>query len=222
MKAAIALAAAALAAAGAALALPDLHPRDPREAFTAADQAWAKQIALRRSDLPAGWRGSKPAGGEDPRCPSFDPDLSDLTLTGESESLDFERGPALLTSNTQIFRSAAEAATSFRRGAKPQLVRCYDDLFREEFMSQLPQAKIKLISGRVVAAPPVGERRFAVRLAWEVTATGTPPIRIHLDVFGWDRGRVSTAIAFFSTLGVVPDRALEARIAKRLDARMRE
>lgn len=221
MKAPVVLAAAVLVAAGAALALPDRHPRDPREAFTAADQAWAKRIALKRSDLPAGWRGTKPSGGEDPRCASFDPDLSDLTLTGESESMDFERGPVFVSSATEIFRTAREAATSFRRGAKPKLIRCYDEVFREAFRTQAPQAEIRLVSGRVVAAPPVGDRRFAMRLEWEIVAAGAP-IRTYLDVFGWDRGRASTGVVLVSTLGVRPDRALEVRIAKRLDARMHE
>jgi hypothetical protein len=31
-------------------------------------------------------------------------------------------------------------------------------------------AKLELVSGRVVAAPRVGERRLAVRLVWEITA----------------------------------------------------
>jgi hypothetical protein len=48
----IVLVLAALVGAAAAPGPPDRHPRDPREALTAADQAWAKRIALKRSDLP--------------------------------------------------------------------------------------------------------------------------------------------------------------------------
>jgi hypothetical protein len=211
------LALAALVGVAAAPGPPDRHPRDPREAFTAADQAWANRIALKQSDLPAGWRGSRAAGGEDPRCPTFDPDMSDLTVTGRAESPDFRRGLATVASETEIFRTARETATSFRRGAKPQLIRCYDDLVQKELGSQ---AQVRLVSGRVVAAPPVGDRRFAVRLVWEVTA-GARNLRTYFDVFGWDRGRASTAVAY-STLDLPPDRALEIRIAKRLDSRMRE
>jgi hypothetical protein len=210
------LALTALVGVAAAPGPPDRHPRDPREAFTAADQTWANRIALKRSDLPAGWRGSRAATGDDPRCPTFDPDMSDLTMTGKAESLDFRRGLANMASETQIFRTAREAATSFRRGAKPQLIRCYDDLVQKELGSQ---AQVRLVSGRVVAAPPVGERRFALSLVWEITA-GPRTLRTYFDVFGWDRGRASTAVAY-STLDEPPDRALEVRIAKRLDARMR-
>jgi len=213
----IVLVLAALVGAAAALGQPDRHPRDPREAFTAADQAWAKRIALKGSDLPAGWRGTRPPSADDPRCSTFDPDLSDLTITGKAESLNFTRGFASILSETEIFRTAREAATSFRRGAKPQLIRCYDDLVQKEFAAQ---AQVRLISGRVVPAPPVGDRRFAVQLVWELEAGGRT-FRTYFDVFGWDRGRASTAVAV-STLNVVPDRALERRLAQRLDARMRE
>jgi hypothetical protein len=209
---------AALIGVAAAPGPPDRHPRDPREAFTVADQAWAKRIALRRSDLPAGWRGTpSTSSGEDPRCPTFDPDMSDLTLTGNAESPDFERGTSFLASETDVFRTAEQTETSFRRGAKPQLIRCYDDFIRKELGAQ---AEVRLVSGKVVAAPPVGERRFAVRLLWEITANSRS-IRSHLDVIGWDRGRASTVVVY-TTLGVAPDRALERRIAQRVDARMRE
>jgi hypothetical protein len=217
VKAWIVLAAAALAAAGTALALPDRHPRDPREAFTAADQAWAKRVALKRTDLTGTWRASGPTPAVDARCASFDPDMSDLTLTGKSESQDFTRGTTYAGSLTEIFRTARETATSFRRAARPQLIRCYDELVRAEFPSQ---AKVELVSGRVVAAPKVGERRFALRMIWEITV-GVGSVRSYLDVLGWDRGRASTAV-FLSTIDREPDRALERRIVQRLDARMRE
>jgi hypothetical protein len=213
----IVLVLAALVGAAAAPGPPDRDPRDPRESVTAADQAWAKRIALKRSDLPAGWRGSPTASDEDPRCATFDPDRSDLTITGKSESLIFTRGLASVLSETEIFRTARDTAASFRRGAKPQLIRCYDAVVRKEFESQ---AEVKLVSGKVVAAPPVGERRFALQLVWEITAGGRT-FETYVDVFGWDRGRASTAVAF-STLDVVPDRPLERRVAQRLDARMRE
>jgi hypothetical protein len=41
------------------------------------------------------------------------------------------------------------------------------------------------------------------------------------DVIGWDRGRASAGLLVFS-ICAPPDRALETRLAQRLDARMRE
>ena len=207
---------AALAVAGVAAAAAVRHPRDPREAFTPADRAWAQRIVLQASDLPGQWRSSKPGGGEDPRCPTFDPDMSDLTITGEAESRDFDRRAVFVSSVAQVFRTARETATSFRRGAKPQLSRCSDDAFRKEVGDSI---KSRLVSGRIVAAPPVGERRLALRLVWELTlAEGTA--RTYLDLIGWDRGRVSAAVVVLSA-GRPPDAALERRIAQRMDARMR-
>jgi hypothetical protein len=197
-----------------AIAALDRHPRDPREAFTASDRAWAQRIVLKRSDLP-GWRASR-SPADETRCATFDPDMSDLTLTGKAESPDLERGPLLVTSAAEIFRSEREAAVSFRRGARPQLIRCLHEAFRRGVGSQV---SVRLVSGRVVAAPPVGDRRFAVRLVWTITGQGQT-VRAYADLTGWDRGRASAAFAVFS-VGEPPDRALERRLAGVLDRRMR-
>jgi hypothetical protein len=204
----------ALVGATAAVAGMDRHPRDPREAFTRADRAWAEAIVLRRSDLP-GWRASR-SPADETRCSTFDPNMSDLTLTGRAESSDFERGPLLVTSAVEIFRSEREAAVSFRRGAKPPLIRCFHEAFRRGAGTQV---RVRLVSGRVVAAPPVGRRRFAARLVWAITGQAQT-VRVYADLIGWDRGRASTAFAVFS-VGEPPDRALERRLAALLDGRMR-
>jgi hypothetical protein len=203
-----------LAAGAAAAAAADRHPRDPREALTAADQAWARRILLKRSDLP-GWRASRTPPDET-RCSTFDPNRSDLTLTGKAQSPDFERGFVLVSTAAEIFRSERDAATSFRRGAKPQVVRCLHEAFLRGAGGQVD---VRLVSGRVVAAPPVGERRFAVRLVWALTEQGQT-VRVYGDIAGWDRGRASVALAVFS-IGEPPDRALERRLAALLDRRMR-
>ena len=207
----VALVAAALAAGAAGR-----HPRDPREAFTAADRAWAARIVLKASDLPGRWRSTKPAGGEDPRCPTFDPNMSDLTITGEAESRDFDRGAVFVSSVAQVFRTARETAISFRRGARPQLIRCYDEAFRKGVGDTI---RSRLVSGRIVAAPRVGERRLALRLVWELTVEEVTA-RTYLDLIGWDRGRVSAAVVVLSA-GRPPDRALALRLVQRMDARMR-
>src|SRR6266446_8955969 len=86
-----------------ATALATGAPGDPKEAFRKQDVAWAKQINLRRSDLPTGvkWTaygtggtGGGGSGGNDVGCPGVRSDNSDLTLTGRALSpfVDFVLG----------------------------------------------------------------------------------------------------------------------------------
>ena len=190
------------------------HPRDPREAFTAADRAWAQRIVLKPGDLPGRWRSTKSASDDDARCPTFDPDMSDLTITGEADSRDFDRGGVFVSSTAEVFRTARETATSFRRAARPQLIRCYDEAFRDG----LGTVRARLVSGRAVTGPRVGDRRLALRLVWELTVReGTA--RTHLDLIGWDRGRASAAVVVLSVGRSQSE--LAARLAQRMDARMR-
>jgi hypothetical protein len=203
-----------LGAAATAAAAGDRHPRDPREAFTAADQAWARRIVLKPSDV-RGWRALRSPPDES-RCTSFDPDMSDLTLTGKAESPDFERGGLVVSTAAEVFRSKRDAVVSFRRGAKPQLIRCLHEAFVRGAGTQV---RVRLLSGRVVAAPPVGERRFAARLVWAITGQAQT-VRAYADVVGWDRGRASAAVGVFS-VAEPPDRGLQRRLAALLDRRMR-
>jgi hypothetical protein len=200
----------ALVAAAAAQAR---QPRDPREAFTSADRAWARQIVLQRADLP-GWRSTPPTPDDGTRCASFNPDMSDLTLTGRADSRSFERGAALVASVAEVYRSAPETQTSFRRAAKAApLVRCHDETFRKQL-----GAGVRLVSGHAFEPPRVGERRLAIRLVW--AARAAQQRRVYLDVIGWDRGRASAQL-IVASFGTPPDAGLESRLARRMDARMR-
>ena len=62
---------------------------DPKKSITAADQAKARSIVLTRTDFAAGWKKVPAPPDSDLVCPGFDPNESDLTLTGEAES-DFQ------------------------------------------------------------------------------------------------------------------------------------
>ena len=62
---------------------------DPKKRITAADQAKARSIVLKRTDFAAGWKKVPASPDSDLVCPGFNPDESDLTLTGEAEA-DFE------------------------------------------------------------------------------------------------------------------------------------
>src|SRR5687768_11234864 len=77
------------------------------------DQAAAKAITLRMSDVGAGWKGgaTKPDLTPDQTCASK---RSDLLITGAAESK-FETEGALVTSESQVLRSAAMVSADWQR-----------------------------------------------------------------------------------------------------------
>ncbi|HUP32874.1 MAG TPA: hypothetical protein VM184_07555 [Gaiellaceae bacterium] len=165
---------------------------DPKEAFTRADQAKAKAITLVRADLAAGWKKtSTPDSGDDLRCPGFDPNLSDLTLTGESES-EFEHpGGAYAATFASVFRSEANARASFARFAKPALARCVAHFFREGVTKE--GGTVRIVKQGQVAFPKVAPRVAAYRVTARVGAPGTTvtvPFTIDLILLGRGRGEV--------------------------------
>ena len=124
------------------LAAPALADRgDPHRAISAADQAKARSMLLRSSDLVAGFRSSRSADDEaDPYCRALDE--SDLTLTGDSESPDFTAGGTLVSSTAQLYRTVSDADASWRRGNSAAGVRC----LRAGMRAALKQQKGRLLS----------------------------------------------------------------------------
>src|SRR6266581_9416567 len=79
------------------------NPHDPQKRFTAADQALAGGLVLKRADLPGtGWKGTK-STSDNSTCRSFNPDESKLVETGEKESLEFTRGGGFVSSTAAVF-----------------------------------------------------------------------------------------------------------------------
>ena len=167
---------------------------------------------LKGADLPGQWASTKPGADDDGRCASFDPDQSDLVLTGEAESRDFARGPIIVGSSAEVYRSVRDAAESFRRVARPQFVRCLEAAFRG-------QDGVTGLAGRVVPFPAVGVRRFAIRIGWTYVQDRRR-VPAYVDFIGWDRGRASASL-FVLGIGAPPSQALELGLARRMDARMR-
>ena len=177
----LAVPAVALAAAG-----------DPKEAFTPSDQARAKSTLLVRGDLAAGWKRTQTPAQDDLTCASFNPDLSDLTLTGESET-EFEHGPsgASLFSYAAVYETPADAGAAWNRMLKPALSRCFAQVIRDAVGKGATVTFSK--QGRV-AFPKVAPRVYALRIACVVGATGSDvkvPVALDLVVLGRGRGEVT-------------------------------
>ena len=177
----LALPAVALAAAG-----------DPKEAFTPADKAKAKSMVLVRADLAAGWkRTSTPDSGDDLSCPGFDPDLSDLTLSGESES-EFEHpGGAYVAAFASVYRTDANARTGFARVAKPALARCLAHFFEEGVVEE--GGTVTITKQVKVSFPKIAPRVAAYRVVCRVGTPGsaqTVPFAVDMIMLGRGRGEV--------------------------------
>ena len=203
---------------------------DPKRAITKAHQARAKAMLLTRRDLGAGWKASATSGGRgddvDFRCPGYQPDESDLTLTGDATSPDFELATpgtvSFVSSIASVYATAPQAGASWARVIKPGLVRCFVHLLEDEVGAQeqaqgSPLALRIIASGRV-AFPAVSLRTSAYRISGVITQ-GQLTIPIHLDIVLLGSGRANggfIAVSLFKPFA----RAAEVRLAKVTAARM--
>jgi len=85
---------------------------DPKRKITKVDQARAQAMLLRKADFPLDFRASPPpADVDDFYCKALDE--SDLTLHGEAESSEFERGLQFVSSLAQVYATVANASTAW-------------------------------------------------------------------------------------------------------------
>ena len=176
-----------------ALALPAVAlaaDTDPQKRFTAADNAKAASIVLKRADFAAGWK-RMPATPDSPdefRCAGYDPDQSDLVLTGEAQA-DFtaaEGSPAVVTV-ANVFKTRAQATASWTRTVKAPLLRCLTEALQEAFAKQGTKATVTRKGA--IAFPRYAPRTAAYRFSFDVSqGARTIPFTIHLVGLGHGRG----------------------------------
>jgi hypothetical protein len=198
----------ALVVSGSALAAVATHG-EAKKRIRPADQARAKAMLLKRSDLPAGFRASKPEPDSGHYyCKALDE--SDLTLTGEAEQPGFESQPFYLTSVSQLYLSVGQANTSWRRGTSAAGLACARRLYTEE----LKKEGVVVRSVRPVAFPKVGQRSFALRL--EARSQAVP---VFLDLVAMQHSRAHVTLMFVTPLAPFP-RAEQVRLARLTAGRM--
>lgn len=203
---------------------------DPKRAITKADQARAQAMLLTRSDLGSGWRASGTTGSRgaaiDLRCPGYQPDESDLTLTGEATSRDFQLATggtfSFVSSIASVYATAPQAKASWTRVVTPGLVRCFVRLLEKEVEAQqqaqgIPPALRITSSGRI-GFPAVARRTSAYRISGVITQ-GQLTITMHLDIVLLGGGRANGGFVAASVLKPFP-RATEVRLARIAAARM--
>jgi len=195
------------------------NPHDPQKRFTAADQAWARTLLLKRADLPSGgWKSSKSSGDES-TCKSFNPDESKLVETAEQESPEFTRGGGFVTSMAAIFKTAKDAQTSWDLEANVKILDCLAEGLAQ---TSTGGATIKITSRGKLAFPHLAPRTaaFYVRLAFNVQGIKFNA-DLHFVLLG--KGRADLAMMTLSPgkpLMPLPaglDRRLAAKLAGRLN-----
>ena len=185
--------------------------------LNAADQAAARAVVLRRSDLGAGWTGGriKPDLTSQVSCASYHPKVSDLVVTGAAES-QFRGTGIVLANEVEIFRTSAMVDRDWRRSIVPAAVPC---LRRTLTKGLGTQAKV-LSFGRI-PFPKVGTHSAAFRGIVAVSALGQT-VRVLLDIVLVGRGRTEISLdATAPASGARVVSAAERRLARTLAARAR-
>jgi len=183
--------------------------------LNAADQAAARTVVLRGSDLGAGWTGGriKPDLTSQVSCPSYHPKVSDLVVTGAAESQ--FRGTGIVVANeVEIFRTAAMVERDWRRSIVPAAVPCLRATLTKGLGGQA-----KVLSFRRISFPLVTRHTAAFRGIVAVSALGQT-VRVLIDVVLMGKGR--TEISLDATAPALTARAVslaERRLARTLAAR---
>ncbi len=188
--------------------------QDPQKRLTKADNARARAMLIKRTDLPAGFQ-ARPDVGEDPHsnCPAAVSE-SDLTLTGEADGTNFALGVVLVDSAAQVYKSMADANASWRRATSAAGVQCVTALLRGGLATQ----GVDLESLRKIAFPRVSDRSVAYRVRLSApSAQG--PVPVYLDLVALMHSRAQATVIVGSAL-VVPKRGDELRYARLVAARM--
>jgi hypothetical protein len=185
---------------------------DPEKRIRAADQARAKAMLLRQSDLPGFQR--QPSSGADPHLTCLGLDESDLTVTGDAEAPSWALSVVLVTSASTVYATRADAATSWRRGTSLAGTQCLREELGREFASQ----GARVVSLRRVSFPTLAQRSAAYRITLAGKAQGQT-ITGFVDFVVLMHGRAVTGLVVGSAL-VQPDRAAEVQLARTLAVRM--
>jgi hypothetical protein len=182
---------------------------DPQKRIVPADQARATSMLLRRADFGLAHKTAPPSGTETEfYCKALDE--SDLTITGEAESPNFQGGVEFVSSLSQVYESRADSNASWRRGTST----AGDACVRGEFRRQFQKNGVRLESFRRLSFQPLAERSLAYRLV-----ASSQGVRVFLDVVALKQGRAQAAVFLGSALTPMP-RDEEVRLARIVAGRM--
>ena len=185
---------------------------DPQKKITAADQARAKAMLLRKSDLAPGFKVDRSSGGDTSfDCPALDE--SDLTWTGHAES-GFSAGAAFAQSEAQVYESESDASEAWKRDTSKAGLACLKAALRRDFAKQ----GLALKSFRPLAFPRLSDKSAAYRMVVSGQSQGTS-VPVYFDTVVLLHSRAEVLIGPGSAL-TPPPRAEEVRLARLTARRM--
>jgi hypothetical protein len=202
----------ALVAATAALAANG----DPQRKHTKADMAKARAALLRATDFGSGWQAtpSTSSPGNNLRCTGFEREESDLVETGRAVSPDFEKGFRYVSSFAAVYKTAAQAQTSWNRLVRPGLLDCLASLFKSGSGSGVT---LTVVAKRAIPFPKLAPRTAAFRISFSASGQGSAlKGAIDLILLGKDRIDAALLDLAFGQPPLADERRLAGLIAKRL------
>jgi hypothetical protein len=182
------------------LALPALAlaaDTDPVKRIDPADQRKAASIILQRADLGAGWRkvSVSPQDVADVACPGFNPDLSNLTVTGEAKAT-YKKAVGIQSvhSGASVYETKADALALRWHTVRPGLAQCLAHTLKQGMDEE--NGTVTIVRQGRIAFPKVAPRTDAFRVVTSVSVrqagqTVTLPFTLHW--VGLGRGRAETA-----------------------------
>jgi hypothetical protein len=195
---------------------------DPQRRITPADQAKARSMLLRASDLTKGFTAKPSSSSDDgPNCAALDE--SDLTLTADVSSPDFTRtgsGYVSVGSSAQIYGSVGDAGASWRRGTSTAALRCIAGYFQR--LARKDSSGLRFVSVRRLDFPAIAPLTARFRVVFSAPAAGGS-LPIYFEIVVLQRGRAQVSLLFGSAAAPVPRRdqlalagVVAARMAKAL------
>jgi hypothetical protein len=203
-----------------ATALAD--PLDPKVAYTNADQALAKSVLLKQSDLGAVWKNrpmTAPPSLKAPICPQLRPNYSKLTITGHAEAVfDNGNGGIQVTSDVEVWKTAKQAEEHMNALIKPALPAC----IRYSLLKSVGGSQtVTLLKTKVRKLGNFAEVSMSYRVPIAIK-TGNQSVVVNSDFIFLRKGRTE---AYVNVTAPSADdaqlKAFETRIAKTLAARMK-
>ena len=193
---------------------------EPKKALTSKGNATARSVVLKRGDLSTAFTLRTRPDEDLPkgvRCGALDE--SDLTITGEAQSPDFQLSqPGLFVtigSTTNVYRSLGEAGKSWKRGTSAQTTTCLADIVR---LSAPPGQRVSIVSAKRLTFPKVAPMTSAFRVVATMTIGGNQ-VRAYVDAIILQHGRIQSGVVFTSLgrpVGQADELGLAALVADRM------
>jgi hypothetical protein len=182
---------------------------DPHTKLTRADNARAKSMLVRKSDLGAGFVGTRAERPDsDFYCRALDE--SDLTVTGKAVAPTYRSGFVWVASYADVYGSIADASASWRRGTSSAGRACLRRGTREE----IRRTGLRFVSFEKIGLPRLAQESIAFRAIAERDG-----VRAFVDVVALRQTRAFAAISLGSLGAPIPKPAV-VRIARIVSDRM--